>query len=148
VQVRPHLSLLRAAGQVWNAAGVRGFARGYTATLSREPVAFLCYFSSFELLTADRKDSHVLVFLAGGVAGICSWITTYPQDVIKSRVQGDGWGAEARYTSPLQCLRESLAKEGYSVLYRGFGSSVYRAFLVNAVVLGVYNLVMKMAPAL
>ena len=77
--------------------------------------------------------------------------------MIKSRVQGDGWGAEARYTSPLHCLRESLAKEGYSVLYRGFGSSVYRlssvpntprAFLVNAVVLGVYNLVMKMAPAL
>ena len=83
--------------------------------MTREPVAFFCYFSSFELMTRDKKESkscltimtirimisyhsfilfsfshahsyytvkqdkHWLVFLAGGVAGICSWVTTYPQ---------------------------------------------------------------------
>ena len=29
----------------------------------------------------------------------------YWQDVIKSRLQGDGWGAAARYTGPAHCLR-------------------------------------------
>ena len=82
--------------------------------LTREPVAFFCYFSSFELMTKGKKeifekiqnlvqqnhywyysahltlvshthththtqDKHWLVFLAGGFAGIFSWITTYPQ---------------------------------------------------------------------
>ena len=42
---------------------------------------------------------------AGGLAGICSWVTTYPQDVVKSRVQGDGWGAAQRYSGPRHCLQ-------------------------------------------
>ena len=94
----------------------------------REPVAFCCYFSSFEALTSTRnsKDNNLWLFLgntrfwhltyishilvsAGGMAGICSWVTTYPQDVIKSRVQGDGWGRHQRYHGPRHCLRVSVS---------------------------------------
>lgn len=144
-QVRPQLSLRQVTAEILGTVGLRGLTRGYTCTLTREPIAFFCYFSSFELLTAGRKDEHWFVFLAGGLAGICSWVTTYPQDVIKSRIQGDRWGAEARYRGPRHCVQESLATEGWAVMYRGFGSTTYRAFVVNAVVLGVYNLVMKLA---
>jgi len=142
-QVRPQLSVREVAAKVWNTAGLKGFAKGYPATLTREPVAFFCYFSSFELMTKGKKDKHWLVFLAGGFAGIFSWITTYPQDVIKSRVQGDGFGEAAKYRGSWHCLKTAFAREGLPWLYRGFGSTVYRAFVVNAVVLGVYNLVMK-----
>ena len=34
-----------------------------------------------------RKDNVPLQFVAGGVAGMLSWALTYPQDVIKSRMQ-------------------------------------------------------------
>ena len=56
------------------------------------------------LLAAGCISRNILVS-AGGLAGICSWVTTYPQDVIKSRVQGDGWGPHQRYQGPRHCLR-------------------------------------------
>ena len=100
---------------------------------------------------------------AGGMAGICSWVTTYPQDVIKSRVQGDGWGKHQRYHGPRHCLRvkiptnksvfvnsyipwsvqETIKEGGWKILYRGFGSTTYRAFIVNGVILLVYNNIMR-----
>ena len=96
---------------------------------------------------------------AGGLAGICSWVTTYPQDVIKSRVQGDGWGRHQRYHGPRHCLRvswslqfsltlqcfvqETIKEGGWKILYRGFGSTTYRAFIVNGVILLVYNNIMR-----
>jgi len=142
-QVHPARSLVQVASEVWQCAGIRGFARGFTTTLTREPVAFGCYFSSFELLTRDRKESNVWLFLAGGLAGICSWVTTYPQDVIKSRVQGDGWGHQQRYHGTLNCLKMTVREAGWGVLYRGFGSTTYRAFIVNGVILLVYNNIMR-----
>ena len=80
---------------------------------------------------------------AGGLAGICSWVTTYPQDVIKSRVQGDGWGRDQRYRSVRHCIRLTVAEAGLGVLYRGFGSTTYRAFIVNGVILMVYNIIIR-----
>ena len=34
-----------------------------------------------------RKDNVPVLFAAGGLAGMLSWVVTYPQDVIKSRMQ-------------------------------------------------------------
>ena len=80
---------------------------------------------------------------AGGLAGICSWVTTYPQDVIKSRLQGDGWGGGQRYHGVRHCLRLTVGEAGLPVLYRGFGSTTYRAFIVNGVILMVYNIIIR-----
>ena len=60
------------------------------------------------LLHATGWSSDNMHVSAGGMAGICSWVTTYPQDVIKSRVQGDGWGKHQRYHGPRHCLRVKI----------------------------------------
>ena len=70
-------------------------------------------------------------------------MTTYPQDVIKSRVQGDGWGRDQRYQGVKHCVRHTIAEAGLGVLYRGFGSTTYRAFIVNGVILMVYNIIIR-----
>ena len=80
---------------------------------------------------------------AGGLAGIFSWVFTYPQDVIKSRLQADGWGRDQQYRGSLHCLRVSLASEGRSFLLRGIGSTVIRAFPMNAVTFWVYKYIMN-----
>ena len=80
---------------------------------------------------------------AGGMAGIFSWIFTYPQDVIKSRLQADGWGRGQQYQGALHCLRASVGFEGWSCLTRGVGSTVIRAFPMNAVTFGVYTYIMR-----
>ena len=115
------------------------------------------------LLLATCWGSDKIHVSAGGMAGICSWVTTYPQDVIKSRVQGDGWGHHQRYHGPRHCLRvrillnksmsftsyiqwsvqETIKEGGWKILYRGFGSTTYRAFIVNGVILLVYNNIMR-----
>ncbi len=79
------------------------------------------------------------MFAAGGVAGQLSWIVSYPQDVLKSRMQGD---TEGKYRSVTHCLKASLAAEGPGFLMRGIGSTLIRAFPVNAVTLGVANSIM------
>ena len=77
--------------------------------------------------------------MAGGIAGIISWMPTYPFDVIKTRMQGDGFGKNQMFKSSLHCFRYTIEGQGLSILYRGFGSCVYRAFVVNSVVLFVYT---------
>lgn len=67
------------------------------------------------LLAASCISRNILVS-AGGLAGICSWVTTYPQDVIKSRVQGDGWGRHQRYHGPRHCLRVRVVMKNITLL--------------------------------
>ena len=50
-------------------------------------------------------DSNLVVILGGGVAGVVSWIVTYPQDVVKSRLQADSFGADRKYRGPLHCIQ-------------------------------------------
>ena len=50
-------------------------------------------------------DSTGAVLFGGGMAGVLSWVFTYPQDVIKSRLQADSFGATQQYTGPMHCLK-------------------------------------------
>ena len=77
------------------------------------------------------------------MAGILSWIFTYPQDVLKSRLQADGFGTAQKYLNTRHCLQCSIQAEGYGFLMRGVGSTVIRAFPMNAVTFGVYSYIMK-----
>ena len=101
------------------------------------------HFIIFHDLGRNFGESTGSILLAGGMAGIFSWVFTYPQDVLKSRLQADGWGAAQQYRGTAHCLRASLAAEGAACLVRGIGSTVVRAFPMNAVTFGVYSYVMK-----
>ena len=52
-----------------------------------------------------RKSDHLTVLMAGGIAGIISWMPTYPFDTIKTRMQGDGFGKNQKFKSSLHCFR-------------------------------------------
>ena len=39
-------------------------------------------------------------------------------------------------------FKETVREGGWKILYRGFGSTTYRAFIVNGVILFVYNKIM------
>ena len=40
-------------------------------------------------------------------------------------------------------VQETVREGGWTILYRGFGSTTYRAFIVNGVILLVYNNIMR-----
>uniref|UniRef100_A0A8B9SAZ8 Uncharacterized protein n=1 Tax=Apteryx owenii TaxID=8824 RepID=A0A8B9SAZ8_APTOW len=72
------------------------------------------------------------LLFSGGMSGIVSWLSTYPVDVIKSRLQADGVGGITQYNGILDCIRKSYHDEGWRVFTRGLTSTLLRAFPVNA----------------
>ncbi|CAH1985517.1 unnamed protein product [Acanthoscelides obtectus] len=75
--------------------GVRGMFRGLGATLAREMPGYFVYFYSYEYMrnTLRRPDQKkyeigpVKTMIAGSTAGGMFWASTFPIDVIKSRIQ-------------------------------------------------------------
>ncbi|TNM95345.1 hypothetical protein fugu_016428 [Takifugu bimaculatus] len=124
--------------RIYRKEGFRGINRGMVTTLMRETPGFGVYFLAYDLLTrslgCEPEDPYMIpkLLFAGGMSGIASWISTYPVDVIKSRLQADGVGGVNRYSGIMDCVRQSLRKEGWRVFSRGLVSTLLRAFPVNA----------------
>jgi solute carrier family 25 (mitochondrial carnitine/acylcarnitine transporter), member 20/29 len=99
------------------------------------------------------------VLLCGGLAGIVTWASIFPLDVIKTRVQTQVLYHEHRLHAEHRTLLQSdvlerrlgsfeVAKqayrnEGVGVFFRGLGICSVRAFVVNAVQWAVYEWMMR-----
>ncbi|KAL2098686.1 hypothetical protein ACEWY4_005166 [Coilia grayii] len=124
--------------RIYRREGFRGINRGMLTTVIRETPAFGFYFLVYDTLTrrlgCEPEDSYMIpkLLFAGGMSGIASWLSTYPVDVIKSRLQADGVGGVNRYSGIADCVRQSWEREGWRVFTRGLVSTLLRAFPVNA----------------
>jgi solute carrier family 25 carnitine/acylcarnitine transporter 20/29 len=97
--------------------------------------------------------------LCGGLAGIVTWASVFPLDVIKTRVQTQ---VSTRHSLPNLAEHQSLLRpatskrlstfevarlayqtEGARVFFRGLGVCSVRAFIVNAVQWAVYEWMMQ-----
>lgn len=74
------------------------------------------------------------ILLAGGVAGCIGWLTIYPLDVIKTRVQAqserEGLLGKRRLGT-WACAKSAYAEGGGRVFFNGLGVCMARAFLVR-----------------
>lgn len=124
--------------RIYRKEGIRGINRGMVTTVIRETPGFGIYFLAYDTLTralgCDADDGYIIpkLLLAGGMSGMASWISTYPVDVIKSRLQADGVGGANRYDGIMDCVRQSVRREGWRAFTRGLTSTLLRAFPVNA----------------
>lgn len=100
------------------------------------------------------------VLLCGGLAGIITWASIFPLDVIKTRLQtqvlndrshqqGERHALLAADTqgqrmSSLGIARHLYQTEGVGVFFRGLGICSVRAFVVNAVQWAVYEWMMRL----
>ena len=139
--------------KIYQAEGVRGVYRGMGATVARELPAFGVYFATYEALcrlftpeTAKYCPTYGLL-IAGGVAGCCSWLSNYPIDVLKTRIQQDGRYVNGKfyykYTGYVDCVKQTLAEGGYRVFFRGLAPTLSRAFVTNAATFPVYTLCIR-----
>ncbi|KAK6890278.1 Mitochondrial carnitine carrier, partial [Candida tropicalis] len=73
--------------------------------------------SHIKLNKMDDVDSaladNVKSFAAGGFGGICAVLTGHPFDLVKVRLQ------TGLYKSSVQCVKETISKDGLRGLYRG-----------------------------
>ncbi|SPJ85242.1 related to ornithine transporter 2 [Fusarium torulosum] len=162
----PPASSWAIAKQVWRGEGIRGVYFGGAVTAARDSVGYGFYFWSYELSTRwlatepGRESSFqheaAKVLLCGGLAGVATWASIFPLDVIKTRVQAQAVGGQAELSpllqhngpSPttragaLQIAREAYREGGSRVFFRGLTVCSVRAFIVNAVQWAVYEWVM------
>lgn len=125
----------------------RGLFRGQAVTYLREAQAYGMWFLSFEfMMNQDARRCNVKredipswkVGAYGGVAGEFLWLSSYPFDVVKSKMQCDGFGDQRKFASMRDCFRQTVAAEGYAGFWKGVGPTLLRAMPVSAGTFFVY----------
>lgn len=118
-----------------------GLYRGEAVTVLREAQAYGMWFLSFEyLMNADAARNQVRreeipqwkVATYGGLAGEALWLGSYPFDVVKSKMQSDGFGEGRRYAGMRDCFAKTYAGEGMRGFWKGIGPTLLRAMPVSA----------------
>ncbi|PSN64371.1 solute carrier family 25 protein [Corynespora cassiicola Philippines] len=155
------------ARDIWRREGFRGLYHGGGITSIRDAVGYGFYFWSYEwskqsISSPDDTDRQTAmkVLLCGGLAGIVTWASIFPLDVIKTRVQTQHLEPSSRIEGEQRALLQSdpqrprlstvqIAKlayqnEGAGVFFRGLGICSVRAFIVNAVQWAVYEWMMRL----
>lgn len=169
---------------IWRAeGGLRGLYFGGTVTALRDSVGYGFYFWSYELTTrwmekwlqnSEPGDGLVTdsaagvdaakVLLCGGIAGVVTWASVFPLDVVKTRVQAQARAhgspsssAAVRERAPLvrlpdvatskrlgaiEVARDAYREGGLRVFFRGLAVCSVRAFVVNAVQWATYEWIM------
>ncbi|KAJ5679074.1 hypothetical protein N7462_007318 [Penicillium macrosclerotiorum] len=129
-----------------------GVYRGTTVTLLREAQAYGSWFMAFEFMmnqdakrnNIKREDiSAVKVATYGGLAGEALWLSSYPFDVVKSKMQTDGFGANQKFANMRDCFKKTYAMEGLGGFWKGIGPTLLRAMPVSAGTFVVVELAMK-----
>lgn len=101
-------------------------------------------------MTSDDDGSHQVamkILLCGGIAGVVTWASVFPLDMIKTRLQAQTIADHPPLATESQSLlrsqrqtldsfhiaKETYRAEGIRAFYRGLGVCSVRAFIVNAV---------------
>ena len=133
--------------------GWKSIYKGWSATVAREIPGYAFYFMSYEAsiraLTPAGKtvnDLSSLNLMAAGALGGCGmWLTCYPLDVVKSRIQADHLDPKkAKYRNVLACYKHIWMTNGLRGFYRGLVPCLARAFPVNAVTFLTYEWTMRL----
>jgi len=173
-----HVVVVASARQVvrdlFRTGGTRLLYRGFTSTVLRDVGGFGMYFygvcpflpSALSLLlnsmqyeatlrafAPDRRTWPVLL-LAGGAAGVLGWVTTFPFDVLKTRMQAhlplllredsnsnnnSNNNNKSGSSSTWRTARAMYAEAGPRVFWRGLAPTLVRAVPVNMAVFGTFE---------
>ncbi|KAL7784117.1 mitochondrial carrier [Trichoderma ceciliae] len=157
--------------QILRKEGIKGLYYGGVVTALRDSIGYGFYFWTYELAhrywpaarehgdtTSGRRDMSK-VLLCGGLAGIATWASVFPLDVIKSRLQTQqhAYQSTTRATPFLmyrdmaskkpygawQVTRDTYREGGIRPFFRGLSICSARAFLVNAIQWAVYEWIMS-----
>ncbi|KAM7204606.1 Mitochondrial carrier domain containing protein [Rhypophila sp. PSN 637] len=129
-----------------------GLYRGTSVTLLREAQAYGVWFLSFEwLMNADAARNKIArkeipsykVALYGGLAGEALWLASYPFDVVKSKMQTDGFQQQQRYRNMRDCFGQTFRAEGMRGFWKGIGPTLLRAMPVSAGTFAVVEMTMR-----
>ncbi|KAI5072304.1 hypothetical protein GOP47_0012410 [Adiantum capillus-veneris] len=130
-----------------NEGGLLGLFTGLTPTLLREVPGNAFMFGVYEATKqymAGGQDTSSLsrsaLLSAGGIAGASFWLSVYPADVIKSKIQIDD-RSNPKYSGTIDAFKKVYCAEGIKGLYKGFGPAMARSVPANAACFLAYEIV-------
>ncbi|XP_047534774.1 mitochondrial thiamine pyrophosphate carrier-like [Vanessa atalanta] len=104
------------------------------------------YFQRRSNIASVIESSIIGNLLAGGIAGVVSKTAIYPFDVIKKRLQIQGFqqyrkffGKQMYCNGTIHCIKLTISDEGFLALYKGYGPSLLKAVIVSALHFAVYD---------
>jgi solute carrier family 25 carnitine/acylcarnitine transporter 20/29 len=141
--------------KIYSAHGIAGIYKGQGVTLLREATGYGVYFLAYEKLVQrematkgikreEISPAHAVLYGAAAGYAVCSrifcaqcsfsiifsqlWAVIYPIDMIKSRIQTDGFSPSTgqKYKSARDCFRITLKTEGIAAFMRGLGPTLIR----------------------
>jgi len=144
-----------AVKKIYSAHGIAGLYKGQVATLAREASGYGVYFWTYEKLVQRemaqkeiRRDqlNPAKAILYGAASGYTLWAVIYPIDMIKSRMQTDGFSPSTgqKYKSTLDCLRTTWRTEGISAFTRGLGPTLIRSPFANGATFLGFEMAMRL----
>ncbi|KAG6581896.1 Mitochondrial arginine transporter BAC2 [Cucurbita argyrosperma subsp. argyrosperma] len=145
------LGPMQVAKNIFKTEGYKGLYRGLTITMLRDAPSHCFYFWTYEFMREklhpgcreSGQETLRTMLVAGGLAGVASWVCCYPLDVVKTRLQAQSKMSFQKYSGIVDCFYKSVKEEGYSVLWRGLGTAIARAFVVNGAIFSAYELSLR-----
>ncbi|XP_046378984.2 mitochondrial thiamine pyrophosphate carrier-like [Haliotis rufescens] len=148
-------SLGDACVSIWRQEGVVGFYRGLIPAMTQIGPQMGLQFGLYSLCTSiwdvTKSEDSVLPaavpsLVCGSGSGLLAKLIIYPLDVIKKRLQVQGFekaresfGTFHQYKGFTDCLVKLLAAEGARGLYKGLGPSLIKAAVVAGCNFCVYD---------
>ncbi|KAG6879654.1 hypothetical protein C0992_000096 [Termitomyces sp. T32_za158] len=128
--------------KIYSGYGIAGIYKGQAVTLLREASGYGIYFLTYEKIVqwemknkGIRRDqiNPLNAVLYGAIAGYALWAVIYPIDMIKSRMQTDGFSRSTgrKYSSTLDCVRKVWRADGIGAFTRGLGPTLIRSPFAN-----------------
>lgn len=127
--------------QVLRNEGVSGIYRGMSSPLIGCVFETSCLFVAHGqikvMVGADDTSRFRLdrILLASGLTGLMVSFVLTPIELIKCRMQS----YPPKYHGPVDCVRRSVAAEGWRVLYKGHQATMLREFFGTACWFGTYE---------
>eukprot|EP00058_Branchiostoma_floridae_P005731 XP_002591219.1 hypothetical protein BRAFLDRAFT_131411 [Branchiostoma floridae] len=147
-------SLPQAISSMWREGGPRAFYRGLSPTLVQifpyagfQFATFAMFTSAWEYLPQSISDKGaVKTLVCGAASGVVSKTLVYPLDVVKKRLQVQGFdharrsfGQVREYTGPVHCVRCMLREEGARGLFKGLSPSLLKAACTLSLMFSLYE---------
>ena len=148
LQVTPKTSLsgpISVIKSTINKIGFFGLYTGAVPIFIGTSIGYGCRFMAYDKATQVAEKSFGLgkvgsVVVGGGVAGMATWASHYPLDLISSRMEASVAFDGGQQLTMTGHIKEIYRQSGVKGFFRGIGPCLLRAFPVNATIFLTYEL--------